>query len=202
MWKIVTHWINVKFKDLYNSRETFQDDSRCLHVTVHSPPHMGGGMGKRTPLLSATFTFDDHIRCMAAKQRYGWTFYFCTFFIIIFTPLRFCSLWISFFFHPRGEEAWLNWISLVFLAHFPLHTRGGKITVFFHQSDQSLSLFARMAGYVKRKNPKINTSCFPKTALAKKIWHDFLDLLETFTKPLNMGASLVLCLGHWESQWV
>ena len=24
---------------------------------------------KNMPLLSATFTFDDHIRCMAAKQR-------------------------------------------------------------------------------------------------------------------------------------
>ena len=45
---------------------TDKDDSRCLHVTVHSP---GSGSVSRLPKLSATFTFDDHIRCMAAKQR-------------------------------------------------------------------------------------------------------------------------------------
>ncbi|KAH8369212.1 hypothetical protein KR009_004320 [Drosophila setifemur] len=42
-----------------------KDDSRCLHITVHR----GGGTHNRSPLLSAKFLFDDHIRCMAAKQR-------------------------------------------------------------------------------------------------------------------------------------
>ena len=58
-----------KHKKSLSNDHLSQDDSRCLHVTVHSPPHKVG-MGKRIPLLSATFTFDDHIRCMAAKQRY------------------------------------------------------------------------------------------------------------------------------------
>jgi len=48
---------------------TDKDDSRCLHVTVHSPTSSSATSSKRLPLLSATFTFDDHIRCMAAKQR-------------------------------------------------------------------------------------------------------------------------------------
>lgn len=44
-----------------------KDDSRCLHLTVHR----GGAMtnANRAPILSAKFIFDDHIRCMAAKQR-------------------------------------------------------------------------------------------------------------------------------------
>lgn len=44
-----------------------KDDSRCLHITIHR----GGGATatNRTPILSAKFIFDDHIRCMAAKQR-------------------------------------------------------------------------------------------------------------------------------------
>lgn len=42
-----------------------KDDSRCLHITVHR----GGVSNNRTPILSAKFLFDDHIRCMAAKQR-------------------------------------------------------------------------------------------------------------------------------------
>ncbi|KAH8295228.1 hypothetical protein KR018_008873 [Drosophila ironensis] len=42
-----------------------KDDSRCLHITVHR----GGVTQNRTPLLSAKFLFDDHIRSMAAKQR-------------------------------------------------------------------------------------------------------------------------------------
>ena len=36
-----------------------KDDSRCLLVTVHQP--------QGTPLLSACFFFDDHIRCLAAR---------------------------------------------------------------------------------------------------------------------------------------
>lgn len=42
-----------------------KDDSRCLHITVHR----GGATTNRNPILSAKFVFDDHIRCMAAKQR-------------------------------------------------------------------------------------------------------------------------------------
>jgi len=45
-----------------------KEDSRCLHVTVHKPSS-SSAKGIPNPLLSATFTFDDHIRCMAAKQR-------------------------------------------------------------------------------------------------------------------------------------
>ena len=37
-----------------------KDDSRCLHVTVHKPS--SSARGSPLPLLSATFTFDDHIR--------------------------------------------------------------------------------------------------------------------------------------------
>ena len=42
-----------------------KDDSRCLHLRIHR----GGATTNRTPILSAKFVFDDHIRCMAAKQR-------------------------------------------------------------------------------------------------------------------------------------
>ncbi|XP_021935707.1 protein CLEC16A homolog isoform X2 [Zootermopsis nevadensis] len=45
-----------------------KDDSRCLHITIHRPLSSGSSMN-RVPLLSARFIFDDHIRCMAAKQR-------------------------------------------------------------------------------------------------------------------------------------
>ncbi|XP_058810063.1 protein CLEC16A homolog isoform X2 [Phymastichus coffea] len=44
-----------------------KDDSRCLHITVHKP--LNSSASNRVPLLSAKFIFDDHIRCMAAKQR-------------------------------------------------------------------------------------------------------------------------------------
>ena len=80
---------NFPFQDV--EVVTDKDDSRCLHVTVHSPARssmtpasssssstpsrFGGGGGGEVgrsgtqPFLSAVFTFDDHIRCMAAKQR-------------------------------------------------------------------------------------------------------------------------------------
>lgn len=45
-----------------------KDDSRCLHITIHRPLSSGSS-ANRIPLLSARFIFDDHIRCMAAKQR-------------------------------------------------------------------------------------------------------------------------------------
>uniref|UniRef100_A0ABD2W022 Protein CLEC16A homolog n=1 Tax=Trichogramma kaykai TaxID=54128 RepID=A0ABD2W022_9HYME len=44
-----------------------KDDSRCLHLTIHKPSC--SGTSNKVPLLSAKFIFDDHIRCMAAKQR-------------------------------------------------------------------------------------------------------------------------------------
>ena len=44
-----------------------KEDSRSLHITIHKP---STNMHARPiPLLSARFLFDDHIRCMAAKQR-------------------------------------------------------------------------------------------------------------------------------------
>ncbi|XP_071033380.1 protein CLEC16A homolog isoform X2 [Parasteatoda tepidariorum] len=45
-----------------------KDDSRCLHITIHRPSSIATG-SIRSPLLAAKFVFDDHIRCMAAKQR-------------------------------------------------------------------------------------------------------------------------------------
>lgn len=44
-----------------------KDDSRCLHLTINRSG--GTHSNNRTPILSAKFIFDDHIRCMAAKQR-------------------------------------------------------------------------------------------------------------------------------------
>ena len=65
------------YNDIYS--KIFLIIFRCLHVTVHSPGSSYAASGswspahvpasKTAPLLSATFTFDDHIRCMAAKQR-------------------------------------------------------------------------------------------------------------------------------------
>nr|XP_053648801.1 protein CLEC16A homolog isoform X2 [Cherax quadricarinatus] len=47
-----------------------KDDSRVLHLTIHRPSASSGVTGRpTTPLLAAKFIFDDHIRCMAAKQR-------------------------------------------------------------------------------------------------------------------------------------
>ena len=51
-----------------------KDDSRCLHVNVLRPTSIAGGAAAASrppprPLLSARFIFDDHIRCMAARQR-------------------------------------------------------------------------------------------------------------------------------------
>nr|CAD7601801.1 unnamed protein product [Timema genevievae] len=45
-----------------------KDDSRCLHITIHRP--LSSSAANRVPLLSAKFIFDDHIRCMAANQRF------------------------------------------------------------------------------------------------------------------------------------
>jgi protein CLEC16A len=43
-----------------------KDDSRSLHITIHKP---SSNHVRSSPLLAARFIFDDHIRCMAAKQR-------------------------------------------------------------------------------------------------------------------------------------
>ena len=60
-------WGVAKFAGFLQDVEVVgdKDDSRCLHLTIHR----GGATNNRTPLLSAKFVFDDHIRCMAAKQR-------------------------------------------------------------------------------------------------------------------------------------
>ena len=60
-------WGVAKFVGFLQDIEVVGDkeDSRCLHITVHR----GGVTHNRTPILSAKFVFDDHIRCMAAKQR-------------------------------------------------------------------------------------------------------------------------------------
>ncbi|XP_071745373.1 protein CLEC16A homolog isoform X2 [Lepeophtheirus salmonis] len=46
---------------------TDKDDSRCLHITVHRPS-LERGSKHNEPIMSSSFTFEDHIRCMAAKQ--------------------------------------------------------------------------------------------------------------------------------------
>ncbi|XP_046390696.1 protein CLEC16A homolog isoform X1 [Ischnura elegans] len=62
-------WGIAKFVGLLQDVEVTADkeDSRYLHITVHRP--LSSGSTSRVPLLSAKFIFDDHIRCMAAKQR-------------------------------------------------------------------------------------------------------------------------------------
>ncbi|CAK8685130.1 unnamed protein product [Clavelina lepadiformis] len=59
-------WGVVKFAGLLQDVEVSSDadDSRTLHVTIHNPSGL-----RRVPILAANFVFDDHIRCMAAKQR-------------------------------------------------------------------------------------------------------------------------------------
>ncbi|XP_078456459.1 protein CLEC16A isoform X2 [Lampetra planeri] len=62
-------WGAVRFAGLLQDLQVTGDkeDHRSLHVTIHkpgSPAH-----ARPLPLLQATFQFDDHIRCMAAKQR-------------------------------------------------------------------------------------------------------------------------------------
>ena len=47
-----------------------KDDSRCLHITVKTSPTNQRSSQSKVPILQAKFLFDDHIRCMAAKQRY------------------------------------------------------------------------------------------------------------------------------------
>uniref|UniRef100_A0A915HL61 CLEC16A/TT9 C-terminal domain-containing protein n=1 Tax=Romanomermis culicivorax TaxID=13658 RepID=A0A915HL61_ROMCU len=44
-----------------------KEDSRSIFITIHGRSSTTSGESK--PLLSSKFIFDDHIRCMAAKQR-------------------------------------------------------------------------------------------------------------------------------------
>jgi len=62
-------WGVARFSGFLQDLEVAGDkeDSRCLHVTVHKPSSTT--RGSPAPFLAAAFTFDDHIRCMAAKQR-------------------------------------------------------------------------------------------------------------------------------------
>lgn len=62
-------WGVVKFVGYLQDVEVSgdKDDSRLLHVVVHKP--QSSVHAKPIPILSAKFVFDDHIRCMAAKQR-------------------------------------------------------------------------------------------------------------------------------------
>ncbi|CAF1141243.1 unnamed protein product [Didymodactylos carnosus] len=62
-------WGIVKFCDLMQDVEVAGDkeDSRSLHITIHKPAN-NVYVKSNPPALSAKFTFDDHIRCMTAKQ--------------------------------------------------------------------------------------------------------------------------------------
>ncbi|BFZ02816.1 hypothetical protein BsWGS_05855 [Bradybaena similaris] len=62
-------WGVVKFVGFLQDVEVSgdKDDSRLLHIVVHKP--QSSVHAKPIPILSARFVFDDHIRCMAAKQR-------------------------------------------------------------------------------------------------------------------------------------
>ncbi|XP_037093769.1 protein CLEC16A homolog [Pollicipes pollicipes] len=62
-------WGLAKFAGALQDVEVTGDkeDSRVLHITVHGPA--AAGAAGAAPLLSARFVFDDHIRCMAAKQK-------------------------------------------------------------------------------------------------------------------------------------
>ncbi|XP_074647477.1 protein CLEC16A-like isoform X2 [Tubulanus polymorphus] len=62
-------WGVVKFVGFLQDVEVSGDkeDSRSLHVTIHKPA--SSIHARPIPLLAARFVFDDHIRCMAAKQR-------------------------------------------------------------------------------------------------------------------------------------
>jgi protein CLEC16A len=44
-----------------------KEDTRSLHITIHKPVS-NAYVKSNPPILNAKFTFDDHIRCMTAKQ--------------------------------------------------------------------------------------------------------------------------------------
>ncbi|XP_062581005.1 protein CLEC16A-like isoform X2 [Saccostrea cucullata] len=62
-------WGVVRFVGYLQDVEVTGDkeDSRSLHITIHRPA--SSQHTRPVPLLNARFIFDDHIRCMAAKQR-------------------------------------------------------------------------------------------------------------------------------------
>lgn len=62
-------WGMVRFVGFLQDLEVAgdKDNSRILHVTIHQPASKTRNTGR--PLMNAKFLFDDHIRCMAAKQR-------------------------------------------------------------------------------------------------------------------------------------
>ncbi|KAF8358059.1 gop-1 [Pristionchus pacificus] len=69
-------WGAVRFAGLLQDTSISGEptDSRVLHIVVEGPPRPSGvswrvGAARRTPLLQAKLVFDDHIRCMAGKQR-------------------------------------------------------------------------------------------------------------------------------------
>ncbi|GMS91072.1 hypothetical protein PENTCL1PPCAC_13247, partial [Pristionchus entomophagus] len=69
-------WGAVRFAGLLQDTSISGEptDSRVLHIVVEGPPRPAGvswrvGAARRTPLLQAKLVFDDHIRCMAGKQR-------------------------------------------------------------------------------------------------------------------------------------
>jgi protein CLEC16A len=53
------------FKDVDVAND--KEDSRSLHITIHKPVN-NIYVKTSPPILNAKFTFDDHIRCMTAKQ--------------------------------------------------------------------------------------------------------------------------------------
>lgn len=61
-------WGVAKFVALLQDVEVNvdKDDSRSLHITIRQA---AGSASPRRVALAAKFVFDDHIRCMAAKQR-------------------------------------------------------------------------------------------------------------------------------------
>ncbi|CAF0993871.1 unnamed protein product [Rotaria sordida] len=62
-------WGIVKFCDLMQDVKVVNDkeDTRSLHITIHKPVN-NAYVKSNPPILNAKFTFDDHIRCMTAKQ--------------------------------------------------------------------------------------------------------------------------------------
>ncbi|ESO05726.1 hypothetical protein HELRODRAFT_191365 [Helobdella robusta] len=64
-------WGLVRFTGFLQDTEVTSDkeDSRCLQVTIHKPSSNTNVRTRPLPILSAKFLFDDHIRCMAARQR-------------------------------------------------------------------------------------------------------------------------------------
>ncbi|GMT21112.1 hypothetical protein PFISCL1PPCAC_12409, partial [Pristionchus fissidentatus] len=69
-------WAVVRFAGLLQDTSISGEpsDSRVLHIVVEGAPRPSGiswrvGASRRQPLLQAKLLFDDHIRCMAGKQR-------------------------------------------------------------------------------------------------------------------------------------